>query len=126
MRALGLLLALAALAPPAGATEVLINSKAPYWEVGPRDPALSRACSVGRFNQRKIGLYTIQLHAKSGGAAVLGVAKGSGLNLVDPDHHASGAEDYIFHNDGTSSCEVFVGGRKPPPQGAAVPAKGKP
>jgi hypothetical protein len=99
---------------PAGATDVLMQSPAPYWEIGPRDTALSGACSTGRFNEQQQGRYTVQLHAKSGGAAVLGLAKANGLNLSDPDHRAHGVEDYYFRNDGTTNCQVFVGGRKPP------------
>ena len=101
------------LASGAFATETVIDSNSPYWEVGSRDPALSKACVLGRFNQQQIGRYIVRLHAKKDdGAAVLGIAKGSGLNLRDPDHRANAAEDYYFRDDGTSSCDVFVGGRK--------------
>ena len=115
-----------ALATPvaAGATETIINSQSPYWEVGPRDPALSRACSISRFNQREPGRYVVRLHAKAGGTAALGAAKGNGLNLYDPGHLAKPAEDYFFRNDGTSSCEVFVGGRTPKPKTGANGAAG--
>jgi hypothetical protein len=99
------------LAPAAGATDIVIDAAAPYWEVGARDPKLSRACSDGRFNERQTGRYTVQLHAKKGGGAVLGIAKGTGVNLRDPDHLAQTNEDYYFRDDWTSSCEVFVGGR---------------
>ncbi|MEI9982540.1 MAG: hypothetical protein WDN69_04610 [Aliidongia sp.] len=93
----------------------MIDSKSPYWDVGARDQALSKACSFGRFNQEQIGRFVVRLHVKDGGgAAVLGIAKGTGLNLHDPDHLAQQSEDYYFRDDGTSSCEVFVGGRKPP------------
>jgi hypothetical protein len=99
---------------PTGATETVIDSDSPYWEVGSRDQSLSKACAVGRFNQVQIGRYIVRLHAKKGnGAAVLGIAKGTGLNLRDPDHIAKSAEDYYFRDDGTSNCEVFVGGRGP-------------
>jgi len=107
-------LALAVLLPAgAEATSVEMDSQAPYWEAGPRDPKLSNACSLGRFNERQVGLYVVRLHATAGGAAVLGVAKGTGLNLWDPDRLAVATEDYLFRQDGTSDCEVFVGGRKP-------------
>jgi len=101
------------LAPAAGATETVIDSDSPYWEVGPRDKPLSRACSAGKFNQIQSERYTIRLHAKKGGGAVLGVAKGTGFNLHDPTHLAKANEDYFFLQDWTSSCEVFVGGRTP-------------
>ena len=92
----------------------MIDTKSPYPEVGPRDQNLSRACSIGRFNQRQIGRFVVRFHAKEKGAAVLGIAKGTGVNLRDPDHMALTTEDYFFRNDGTSSCEVFVGGRPMP------------
>jgi hypothetical protein len=114
-------------APVAGqATDVIINSQAPYWETGPRDPKLSNACSIGRFNEREMGRYTVQLHAKSGGAAVLGIAKGTGFNLWDPDRLAVKTEEYMFRQDGTSACEVFVGGRVPLQPGQKPGAPGAP
>lgn len=118
------------LALSASATEVVINSKYGYRDVGPLNKELSRYCSLGHFNQRQIGHYTVQLHDKTGGAAVLGIAKSTGFNLRDPDHHAKLGEDYFFRNDGTSSCQVFVGG-KPIEDGqknddAAKPAETKP
>ncbi len=125
---LALLGCLLALPRAGGATESLIDSQSPYWETGPRDPKLSNACSVGRFNERDMGHYVVRLHDKKGGAAVLGVAKGTGFNLWDPDKLAVASEDYMFRQDGTSACEVFVGGRKallpgqkpPPAPGAAA------
>jgi hypothetical protein len=106
------------LAGTAFATENVIDSESPYWAVGPRDQVLSKACATSRFNEQQIGRYVVRLHAKKGGGAVLGIAKGSGLNLTDPDHLAKPTEDYYFRDDGTSSCEVFVGGRKAPTPGA--------
>ena len=44
-----------------------------------------------------------------GGVAVLGIAKGNGLNLRDLDHLT---EDRFFRDNGTGSCEVFAGRRK--------------
>jgi hypothetical protein len=44
---------------------------------------------------------------------VLGIAKGDGLNLRDPDHPAEPTEEYFFRDDGVRSREVFVGGHKP-------------
>ncbi|MDB5360607.1 MAG: hypothetical protein JWO51_1904 [Rhodospirillales bacterium] len=116
-----LLLALLALPTAAMATENMLDSQSPYWEAGPRDPKLSQACSLGRFNERQMGRYVVRLHAKAGGAAVLGVAKGTGLNLWDPDKLAVATEDYMFRLDGTSACQVFVGGRKVPLPGQTRP-----
>lgn len=114
---------LAALPAVGRATENLLDSQAPYWEAGPRDPKLSMACSLGRFNERQMGRYVVRLHAKAGGAAVLGVAKGNGVNLWDPDQIAVATEDYLFRQDGTSACEVFVGGRKALLPGQTPPGK---
>jgi hypothetical protein len=105
----------------ARATDTLLDSEAPYWEAGARDIKLSAACSLGRFNERQMGRYIVRLHAKAGGAAVLGVAKGNGMNLWDPDRLAVATEDYMFRQDGTSACQVFVGGRKLPGQGGPTP-----
>jgi hypothetical protein len=110
---------------PARATETVLRSDAPYQQIGPRDQTLSRACAIGRFNQYQIDRYIVRLRGKTG-AAVLGVAKGSGLNLRDPGHLAKSAEDYFFREDGTSSCEVFVGGRMPAAPGDAAPDAGQP
>lgn len=118
---IALLLALAGLAGSAHATETLLDSQAPYWEAGARDTKLSAACSLNRFNEKEIGRYIVRLHAKAGGAAVLGVAKGDGTNLWDPDRLAVATEDYMFRQDGTSDCQVFVGGRKLPGQKGATP-----
>jgi hypothetical protein len=125
MLVLGGIAAALTTAKNAKATDVLIDSAAPFWEVGPRDQKLSQACSYGRFNERQPGLYVVRLHAKSGGSAVLGAAKGTGTNLYDPDHLGTTTEDYFFRNDMTSTCEVFVGGRKPtvPPKAGTAPLK---
>jgi hypothetical protein len=107
-------LAFALLAGQAGAEVVILNSKQPYWEVGARDPALSQACALGRFNVRKPSLYVARFSGPKG-AATLNIAKGTGLNLYDPDHRAKKAEDYFFRQQGSTSCEVYVGGRKAGP-----------
>jgi len=120
---IALSLALLILPTAAPATETLLDSQSPYWEAGPRDQQLSRACSLGRFNERQMGRYIVRLHIKTGGgAAVLGVAKGTGVNLWDPDRLAVVTEDYLFRQDGTSACEVFVGGRKTLLPGQTPPA----
>jgi hypothetical protein len=79
--------------------------------VGPRDEALSRACSLNRFNLRRPEAYVARFVGPEG-YGVLGVAKGTGANLRDPDRKAKPKEDYYFLNHGTTSCEVYVGGRK--------------
>ncbi|HVJ53389.1 MAG TPA: hypothetical protein VM689_13060 [Aliidongia sp.] len=119
-------LLLAAIASPAAATQKLMDSQSNYWEAGKRSPELSHACSVSRFNEDQIGRYVVRLHAKNGGAAVLGVAKGNGFNLSDPDHLAKPGEDYMFRNDGTSDCEVFVGVKPPPKPDQTTPGQTPP
>jgi hypothetical protein len=113
-------LAQAGLARPAeaaGQQVVVLTSQSPYWKVGVKDDTLSRACSLGRFNLRRPEAYVARFRGKDG-AATLGVAKGSGLNLYDPDRRAKPIEDYFFLDHGTTSCRVFVGGRNsaPPPK----------
>jgi hypothetical protein len=90
---------------------VLFVSKKPYWEVGQRDKALSQACALGRFNIQKASRLVARFAGPSG-ADTLNVAKGTGINLVDPDHRAKPNEDYYFRNQNSTSCEVYVGGRK--------------
>ncbi|HZT88260.1 MAG TPA: hypothetical protein VFA12_09835 [Stellaceae bacterium] len=107
--AVGVLFIIASTAA-AQAQQTVITSKSPYWKVGVEDPALSRACAIGRFGLKDPKRYVARFTGPEGGA-VLGIAKGSGLNLVDPDHKAKPNEDYFFHDHGTSSCAVYVGGR---------------
>ena len=108
------LLSIAALclaAAGAQAETVVLTSKSPYWKVGPRDDALSRACAMGRFNLADPARLVARFVGKQG-PETLGVAKGTGINLRDPDHRAKPAEDYFFRNHGTTACEVYVGGRR--------------
>jgi hypothetical protein len=98
------------LASGAQAQQVLITSKSPYWKVGVPDQALSKDCAFRRFGMTEPGRYVLRFVGKTG-PGVLGVAKGAGLNLYDPDHHAKPNEDYFFYAYGTTSCAVFVGGR---------------
>jgi hypothetical protein len=97
------------------ATTLVLTSRAPYWDVGPIDPVLSQMCSTGQFNQQSVNQYIARFVGPEG-PGVLGIAKGTGLNLVDPKHARKPTEDYFFLGDGSSSCAVYVGGRKPPPK----------
>jgi len=106
-----LILALGVAVPASAQESVVLTSKQPYWKVGQRDDALSRACGLGRFLMARPGAYVAKFVGKEG-PAVLGIAKGTGLNLYDPDHRAKPNEDYFFHDHGTTSCQVYVGGRK--------------
>jgi hypothetical protein len=105
------LLAALAVAGTAEASQVVVKSKLPYWQVGERDDTLSRACSLNEFGPLRPGDLMAEFTG-SDGSALLDVAKGSGLNLRDPRHLAKPTEDYFFRNVGTTSCEVLVGGRK--------------
>jgi hypothetical protein len=109
-------LALLALLPvaPGHARQVVLTSKQPYQQVGELDRDLSRACSLGRFGPARLGALVARLDG-----AVLDVAKGNGVNLTDRDRRAKPKEDYFFRNAGTTSCTVFVGGRKGNRQSAA-------
>jgi hypothetical protein len=95
----------------AAASEVVLTSKSPYWDVGVRDDNLSRACSLNQFGPQHTGQLVARFTGGQGGA-VLDIAKGTGVNLRDPGHLAKPTEDYFFRNVGTTSCEVLVGGRK--------------
>jgi hypothetical protein len=90
---------------------VVLTSKAPYWAVGPRDQALSLACSMGQFGVVDPARWEAHFRGPEG-ADTLVIAKGSGANLRDPERRAKPKEDYYFRNHGTTNCEVFVGGRK--------------
>jgi hypothetical protein len=116
--ALFLIAPLIAAALPARGETVAVASKKPYWQVGVRDEALSRECSLGRFNLQRTDRLVARFSGKDG-AETLGIAKGTGFNLYDPDHHRKPNEDYYFRAQNTTSCEVFVGGRKK----GAKPAK---
>ena len=98
-------------AAPAVAGQTVLTSRSPYWKVGERDDALSRACALSRFNMQEPERLVARFVGKEG-PEVLGIAKGSGLNLRDPDRRAKPAEDYFFRNHGTTACEVYVGGRR--------------
>jgi hypothetical protein len=103
----------AALAPGiAFGQQVILQSTEPYWKVGALDKELSRLCSINRFGERLPGRYTARFLGPEG-TQTLGIAKGSGLNLRDVDRKAKPTEDYFFLNHGTSSCQVYVGGRTP-------------
>jgi hypothetical protein len=104
-------LLLAALHGSAEAGQTLVTSKSPYWKVGVADQALSRACALGHFGLQDPSRYIARFTGPEG-PGVLGIAKGSGLNLRDPDHLARPKEDYFFYAHGTTSCAVYVGGRK--------------
>jgi hypothetical protein len=105
------LIVLLAAAAPAVAGQTVLTSRSPYWKVGERDDALSRACALNRFNMDEPERLIARFVGKDG-PEVLGIAKGSGLNLRDPDRRAKPAEDYFFRNHGTTACEVYVGGRR--------------
>lgn len=90
---------------------VILTSKSPYWNVGPLDQNLSRACSLGRFNVVDPSRWEAYFGGKEG-TETLVIAKGTGANLRDPGHLAKRKEDYFFRHHGTTRCEVYVGGRK--------------
>jgi hypothetical protein len=114
-----LLAMLAAL--PARAETVLLVSKSPYWKVGVQDDKLSRACSLGRFNLIRSDKFVARFEGPVG-ADTLAIGRGRGTNLRDPDHLSKVTEDYYFRNQNTTSCEVFVGGRRGRPSANAKTA----
>ncbi len=88
----------------------LVRSDHPYWDVGVMDPDLGRLCATGKFNEIQMNRFVARFNGTKGGG-VLGIAKGTGLNLRDPGRKALKSEDYFFYQDGSSSCAVYVGGR---------------
>lgn len=92
----------------------------PYWQVGDVDKALSKACSLGTFNQRVPYRFAGHFYGPFG-AALLGAAKGSGLNLWDPYKRADAQRDYWFYRDRTSACIVLSAKVKEPAAAPAVP-----
>lgn len=97
----------------AGSARTLVNSNHPYWDVGVMDPDLGRLCATGKFNEIEMNRFVARFNGPQG-AGLLGIAKGTGLNLRDPGHKAHKSEDYFFYQDGSSSCSVYVGGRVKP------------
>jgi hypothetical protein len=90
---------------------VAFTSKKPYWDVGVRDKVLSQACSLDRFGTQKASRLVARFTGPVG-AETLNIGRGTGFNLRDPGHLAKPTEDYYFRNQNSTSCEVFVGGRK--------------
>ncbi len=82
------------------------RSVLPYWQVGDVDKALSRACAMGTFNQRIPYRFAGHFYGPFG-SAMLGAAKGNGLNLWDPYKRASAQRDYWFYRDRTAACIVL-------------------
>lgn len=111
------LLPVVLLASPAHGENIVLTSKKPYWAVGVRDDKMSRACSLQRFNLKRTDKLVARFIGPEG-ADTLAIGKGNGGNIYDPEHLGKPTEDYYFHNQNTTSCEVYVGGRG---KGAATP-----
>ncbi|TAD91839.1 MAG: hypothetical protein EAZ99_00460 [Alphaproteobacteria bacterium] len=91
---------------PTSGVNKLVRTPLPYWQVGDVDRELSRLCSMGQFNQR--AMYRFSAHfSGNNGQSLVGGAKGSGLNLVDPLSRANPEFDYWFYRDRTANCIVF-------------------
>lgn len=85
---------------------VYATSTAPYWEVGKIDNDLSRLCTLGSFNQKRVAQVYIQFTGKKG-RGITGIAKRD-FNLRDPQNRAVDGKTYHFFADGTSQCKVYV------------------
>jgi|GEM_PF-3076816 len=124
----GAALALPAVAAERSGVSKLYRSALPYWQLGNVNKELSRMCSLGQFNQRVP--YRFSAHLKGpNGAAMVGGAKGNGLNLFDPYRKADDKHDYWFYQDRTSACIVMSwpvspgnGLPVPPPEPGAATA----
>ncbi|MFY8107012.1 MAG: hypothetical protein ACOVKO_08850 [Elstera sp.] len=97
--------------PPKGVNKI-IRTLLPSWQVGDLDKKLSQMCSLGRFNQRVPYKYSAHFQGPNG-AAMVGGAKGNGLNLFDPTGARQQGRDYWFYRDRTSNCIVYSAKVKP-------------
>lgn len=97
--------------PPKGVNKV-VRTLLPSWQVGDVDKNLSRLCSFGRFNQRVPYKYSGHFQGPNG-AALVGGAKGDGLNLFDPTRARKPDHDYWFYRDRSSNCIVYSAKVKP-------------
>lgn len=95
--------------------DVLVRSRAPYWQVGHLSSELSQECRRNRFGERQAMRYRAVFDGPDG-AGILGIAKGTGLNLYDPKGLARPDEDYFFADAGTSACTVYVARHPPAPR----------
>ncbi len=105
--------------PPKGVNKV-VRTLLPSWQVGAIDRPLSRLCSFGRFNQRVPYKYSGHFQGPNG-AALVGGAKGDGLNLFDPTGARKPDHDYWFYRDRTSNCIVYSAKVKPEQSAIQVP-----
>jgi hypothetical protein len=122
-------MALVLLADPAAAQQTTVRTDhgvqkvertvLPYWQIGDVDKALSRLCSLGQFNQRTPYRFSGHFYGPYG-SALVGAAKGNGLNLWDPFKRADAQHDYWFYRDRTSACIVMTAKVKIQPQQAAA------
>lgn len=69
---------------------------------------LSRACALGRFNQKKVGRYYVLIETENGQRKRLGFASSEGFNLRDPDDRKGRDLAFLFEYDGTSECRVHA------------------
>jgi hypothetical protein len=94
------------LAATDGGVTKAVRTQLPNWQVGDIDKNLSLMCSLGKFNQLVPYRHAGHFYGPTG-AALLGAAKGNGLNLFDPEKKANAQRDYWFHRDRTSACVVY-------------------
>ncbi len=69
---------------------------------------LSTACTLGRFNQKKVGRYYVLIETEDGKRMRMGFATSEGFNLRDPDDRKGRDFAFLFEYDGTSECRVHV------------------
>lgn len=70
--------------------------------------SLSTACARGNFNQKKNKRYYVLVDMPNGYKKKFGYADFSGVNLSDPGNRKGPSQIYLFENDRTSECKVFV------------------
>ncbi|WP_041795817.1 hypothetical protein [Pararhodospirillum photometricum] len=81
---------------------------AAFWKVGELNKELTSLCRRGLFNQvNKERLYIGYVGSEDGRRTLTGIAK-KDYNLRDPKAKAEDNVTYHFHNDGYSTCRVYI------------------
>ena len=69
---------------------------------------LSTACVIGNFNQKRKQRYYVMVDMPNGRKKKFGFVDSGGKNLYDPNNRTGPKQAYMFENDGTSECKVYV------------------
>lgn len=84
---------------------VVLERRANLQQLGAPSRRLSRACREGRFRQAIDRRYVAVLDDRTYGAAI-----GGSATLYDPDNAGQTGLVYVFVGQGTTNCQVIIGG----------------